>query len=411
MFQFKKLKISKYFFGAISAVVLTGFPIEIQAQNQKNSFAVQLAESVIKNNPNAWMTDFNDKPLWGYVQGLVCQSLQEVSKQTGNPKYFDYVKNTYTDLLIDDQGNVNGYKMESFKLDDVNSAKLLFSLYEKTKNERYSAAIEKFHEQLKKHPRISEGGYWHKKVYPNQMWLDGLYMGLPFYAQYATIYKDPEAFDDISNQLLLAQKHIKDSKTGLYYHGWDASKTVYWADPKTGLSKNFWGRGVGWLYMALVDVLEFLPENHKNREQLVTMYQELTDAIVKVQDKNSGVWYQVLDFPNREGNYLESTASSMFVYGLSKGIQLGVLDTSYLKPLKKGYKGILKSFIKISDDGLVEITSCCAGAGLGPANNPVRDGSYEYYIKEGKRSNDGKAIGPLIMTSLLIEKNPQWNIL
>ncbi|WP_433831220.1 glycoside hydrolase family 88/105 protein [Flavobacterium anhuiense] len=410
MLKFKKERFKTHTLGKSILAFLFGTAV-VLSQNQKKVFSVQLAESVMYNNAAAWMTDFNPKPVWGYVQGLVCLSLQEVSKEKNDPKYFDYVKNTYVDLLINEKGTIEGYQPETFKLDDINSGKILFSLYEKTKDERYRIAIEKLHEQLKKQPRITEGAFWHKKVYPNQVWLDGLYMGLPFYAQYAVTFGDAQAFDDITSQLLTVQKHLKDPKTGLYYHGWDASKTVYWADPKTGLSQNFWGRGVGWLYMALIDVLEYLPANHKDRKAIELMFQNLTDDLVKVQDPATGVWFQVLNYPKRDGNYREATGSAMFVYGLAKGLQLKVLDKKHFKTLKKAYSGFQKEFIKIDGNKQIEITSCCAGAGLGPADNLVRNGTYDYYIHEAVRSNDGKAIGPFIMACLILEKHPQWTIL
>ncbi|MCW3787979.1 glycoside hydrolase family 88/105 protein [Plebeiibacterium sediminum] len=374
------------------------------------SYSVQLAEAVMQNNPKAWMTDFRSKPRWGYVEGLVCQALINVSEQKESPKYYNYVKDTYVDVLIDSAGYISGYKKESFKLDDINSGKILFPFYAKTNDERYRAAIEILRDQITDQPRIEEGGFWHKQVYTNQMWLDGLYMGLPFYAQYATMYGDTLGLNDITSQLLLVKKHLKDGATGLYYHGWDASKKVYWADPDTGLSENFWGRGVGWLYMALVDVLDFIPKNHKDYNELVLMFQDLTDAIIQFQQEDSGLWWQVMDCPDREGNYQEATASCMFAYGIFKGIQNGLLSNRYLAFAKKAYHGIFKNLVQKDQNGNLEIIDCCAGAGLGPADNPVRDGSYEYYIKEKIRSNDGKAIGPLIMTCLLVENNPDWKV-
>ncbi len=366
-------------------------------------YFVQLAEAVMQNNQEAWKIDFQKNRRWGYVQGLVSLALIDVAEQYDSTKYFNYVKNTYVDYLIDSVGNLLTYKKESYKLDDVNSGKLLFPLYEKTGDERYRKTMDILRDQLRDQPRVEGGAFWHKQIYTNQVWLDGLYMNLPFYAEYATNYGDTANLNDITNQLLLVRDHLKDPETGLYYHGWDASKSVYWADPQTGLSKNFWGRGVGWLYMALIDVLDYLPESHKDRTAIVQMFQELTDAVLKFQQKETGVWYQVPNFPGREGNYLESTCSCMFVYGLYKGISKGILSDEYLVPAKKAYEGIFKTFVKTDRNGNLEITDCCAGAGLGPADNPVRDGTYDYYIHEKKRFNDGKAIGPLIMTCLIVE--------
>lgn len=376
-----------------------------QQQVNQEPISILMVESVMNNNPEAWAVDFQSKPRWGYVQGLVCSSFLKVWEKNGDQKYFDYVKNTYADMLIDSLGTIDGYNKASFNIDNINSGKILFTLYNETGDERYRKAIETLRDQLNDHPRVSEGGFWHKKIYTNQMWLDGLYMGAPFYAQYIANYGDSANFNDVSKQLLLVEKYLKDTETGLYYHGWDASKSVYWANPETGLSKNFWGRGVGWLYMAIIDVLDYLPKDHPDQSKLVNMFTELTDAVIRYQQEDSGVWYQVPNFPEREGNYLEATCSCMFAYGMVKGIETGILDNSYINPAMKAYNGILKTFIKTDENQNLEITSCCAGAGLGPADNPVRNGTYEYYIEEAKRSNDGKAIGPFIMTSLMIENN------
>jgi len=372
-------------------------------------YSVLMAESVMNLNPEAWMVDYQSRPKWGYVQGLVSSAFLKLWEQTGDKKYFDYVKDGYADVLIDSTGNIIGYKKEDFNIDNINSGKMLFTLYSETGDERYRKVIETLRDQLRDHPRVSEGGFWHKKIYTNQMWLDGLYMGAPFYAQYIATFGDPANFDDVTNQFLLVEKYLKDPETGLYYHGWDESKSIFWADPETGLSKNFWGRGMGWFYMAIVDVLDFLPENHKDRGHLVSMFQDLTDAIIRYQEDSTGLWYQVMNYPGREGNYLESTCASMFTYGMVKGVKKGILDASYIEPAMKGYNGILKEFITTDDVGNLEITSCCAGAGLGPEDNTRRDGTYEYYISETIRSNDGKAIGPFIMGSLIIEDNPDWS--
>ncbi|WP_027586148.1 glycoside hydrolase family 88/105 protein [Prolixibacter bellariivorans] len=398
------------FYLSIIAFLFTHCDTSKKTKNKENTnqkpYSLLMAESVMNNNPKAWTVDYQSKPNWGYVQGLVCKALLREWEETGNPKYFNYVKNTYADVLIDSTGNILGYKKKDFKLDDINSGKILFALYKKTRDMRYKKAIETLRDQLREQPRIPQGGFWHKKIYTNQMWLDGLYMEAPFYAQYIATFGNPSNFDDVTNQFLLVEKHLKDPKTGLYYHGWDESKSVFWADPKTGLSKSFWGRGIGWLYMATIDVLDFLPKNHKDHNKLVNLFKNLTDAIIHYQQKDSGVWYQVMNMPGRKGNYLESSCSTMFTYGMIKGIETGILDSSYIKPAMKAYNGILATFVKTDKNGNLEITSGCSGAGLGPAGNTRRDGTFKYYISEPVRSNDGKAIGPFIMESLLIESNP-----
>jgi len=280
----------------------------------------------------------------------------------------------------------------------VNSGKFLFDLYENTKDERYLTAIKQLRDQLKTHPRTSEGGFWHKKRYPHQMWLDGLYMGAPFYAQYAAHFNQPELFDDVVKQFVLVHKYTYNPATGLNYHGWDESKEQKWADPKTGCSPHYWGRAEGWYAMALVDVLDYLPQNHSGRAKIIEILNQVSAGIKKHQDPKTGLWYQVLDQGNREGNYLEATGSSMFTYSLLKAVRKGYISKDYKTVALKAYSGILENLIKNNSDGTISLTKCCSVAGLG--GNPYRDGSYEYYIKEPVRDNDPKGVGPFIMASL-----------
>lgn len=378
-----------------------------QSKQSKKPASIGMADSEISRNPSAWMIDFQKKPKWAYVNGLVCQAMLEVWRVTGDRKYFNYARG-YADSLIDKNGQILGYKKEDYNLDKLNSGKMLFTLFKETGDKRYKTAIETLRAQLVSQPRTSQGGFWHKQIYPNQMWLDGIYMGTPFYAQYAATFGDTLAFDDIALQFELLHADARDSATGWYYHGWDASKKIFWADPVTGLSKNFWGRGVGWYYMALVDVLDFFPEDHPKRSVLLNIYKDLTTTITSNQDTTSGVWYQVLDRPSQEGNYPEATASAMFTYGLIKGIHKNYLSEQYLSNAKRAYQGMIDTFIRNHPDGTLELINCCAGAGLGPADNPVRDGTYEYYINEKRRSNDGKGTGPFIMASLIFETNPKF---
>ena len=253
------------------------------------------------------------------------------------------------------------------------------------------------------HPRTSEGGFWHKKIYPNQMWLDGLYMASPFLAEYALKMNEHALFDDVANQIILMAKHGLDSQTGLYYHAWDESKEQRWANKLTGQSPNFWSRSMGWYMMALVDVLEFLPKNHPKRPEIIKILSDLSIALEKFQDKKSGMWYQVTNMPEKEGNYLESSASAMFIYSWVKAGQNGYLSKSYLCKGKKAYTRFLKQFVVENSDGTISITNACSVAGLG-GSPKYRDGSYEYYISEPKRDNDAKVVGPFIMLSILLNK-------
>lgn len=378
-----------------------------QSNNQevdgvKKAYSVWMAESEMNRNQNT-------KPRWVYVPGLVNMAILSVWEMKGDQKFYDYVEKSYMDQLIDSTGTILGYDKVEFNIDHINAGKMLFPFYEETGDERYRAAMEQLMDQLREHPRVSEGGFWHKKIYPNQMWLDGLYMAAPFYAEYVKNFGNPSDFDDITNQFLLIEKYLLDEETGLYYHGWDESKSIFWADPGTGRSKNFWGRGMGWFYMAFVDVLDFLPEDHKDREKIIDMYKNLTDALIRFQDEETGLWYQVVNMPDREGNYLESSCASMFAYGMFKGMKKGILnEEAYLQSAMKAYNGILKNFIEVEENGDLTLTSACRVAGLGPENDTRRDGSFEYYMSEPIDSNDGKANGPFILASLLVESKPEW---
>jgi unsaturated rhamnogalacturonyl hydrolase len=359
--------------------------------------AVKMANSEIKLFPELWVVDFNPAPVWNYTQGLIAQSMMKVWLANGNLKYYEYAK-TYADKFIGADGVIGHYEMDDYNIDAVNSGKFLFDLYAKTKDGRYLKAITQLRTQLKNHPRTSEGGFWHKKRYPHQMWLDGLYMGAPFYAQYAAFFNELDLFDDVVKQFVLVHKHTYNPEIGLNYHGWDESKEQKWADPKTGCSPNFWGRAEGWYAMALVDVLDYLPQNHAGRVQILEILKQVAAGIKKYQDSKTGLWYQVLDQGNREGNYLEATASSMFTYALLKASRKGYISNDYKVIAEKAYWGILKNLIKNNSDGTISLTKCCSVAGLG--GNPYRDGSYEYYIKEPVRDNDPKGVGPFIMASL-----------
>ncbi len=359
--------------------------------------AIKMADSEMAQFPEPWTVDYNPKPVWNYTQGLIAQAMFQVWESTGNKKYYDYAK-AYADKMIDPTGFIAEYKLEDYNIDRLNPGKYVFQLYHHTKDERYKKAIITLREQLKTHPRTSEGGFWHKKVYPWQMWLDGLYMGAPFYAQYAGEFNEPEAFDDVINQFSIVHRHSYNAKKGLNYHGWDEKKAQQWADPVTGCSPNFWGRAMGWYAMALVDVLDYIPENHPLRGEILRILQQVADGIVRYQDKKSGLWYRVLDQGKREGNYLEATASSMFSYALLKAVRKGYISPKYKKSAIKGYSGIVKQLVRKNSDGSISLTKCCAVAGLG--GNPYRDGTYEYYIRETVRDNDPKGVGPFIMACL-----------
>jgi unsaturated rhamnogalacturonyl hydrolase len=376
---------------------------KIVPDNLKWSERMILSE--IERFPKASLLDFREEPKWSYTNGLVLCAASRVYEQTKNEKIYNYIY-TYADEMIDSLGTIKTYKLSNQNLDMIKSGDVLLYLYPKTKEERFLKAMETLNNQMESQPKTSDGGYWHKKVYPFQMWLDGLYMAEPFHTRYAKEYIEDKVvrqkiYDDVVLQFDLIQKHSRDENSGLLYHGWDENKEQRWANKETGNSQHFWSRGMGWYGMAMVDVLDFLPADHKGREKIMSYLNQFAEAITKVQDE-SGLWWQVLDQGNREGNYLEATGTSMYTYALAKGVRKGYLPEKYLVVAEKGYAGLIDNLISVEENGVVNLNKCCGVAGLG--GNPYRDGSFEYYVNEIIRSNDPKGTGPFIMASLELDK-------
>lgn len=355
--------------------------------------------------PESWMLDFSKSPKWTYPSAIVLDGAEQLYTKTGKKEYYDYISG-FGEKLIKEDGTILTYELEKYNIDLLNSGNVLLYLYEKEKKEKYLKALQTLRLQIAGQPRTQEGSFWHKKIYPYQVWLDGLYMGMPFYAHYTKDFSKgndaAKAYDDIVFQFDSVQKNLLDKKTGLLYHGWDESRQQAWADKQTGLSPNFWGRAMGWYGMAMVDVMDYLPQNHPGRARLISYIKSFADAIVKVQDKEKGLWYQVLDKAGEKGNYTEASASAMFVYMMIKSVNKGYLPQSYKVYAKKGYDGIIKNLITVDENGVVNLNKCCAVAGLG--GKPYRDGSYEYYVNEKIRSNDAKGTGPFILASIEFEK-------
>lgn len=287
---------------------------------------------------------------WSYDIGVVLKGIEGLWLKTADKKYFDYMQKCM-DFFVDDKGIIRTYKADDHNIDNVLCGRILLTLFKVTGKDKYYKAAATLREQLKSQPRTKEGGFWHKKVYPNQMWLDGLYMGEPFYAEWATTFTETGSYDDIVNQFVWMENHARDAKTGLLYHGWDESKEQQWANKITGTSPNFWGRSMGWYGNALVDVLEQMPASYRKKDTLINILKRFAVAVQEVQDAKSGLWYDILDKPTGKGNYLEASASSMFVYALTKGVRLGALPASYLAVSKKGYDGIIKNFIETDAKG------------------------------------------------------------
>jgi len=328
------------------------------------------------------------------------QAITKVGANAGNAR-LQHLGRKWVDHFVTSHGEVLTYRAQDFNLDQINPGKLLFPLYRLTGDERYAQAIRLLINQLKDQPRNRSGGFWHKQIYPHQMWLDGLYMAEPFYAEYAHIFNEPAIFDDIIHQFTLIEKHTRDPQTGLLYHGWDESRSQAWADPGTGCSPNCWGRAIGWYVMALVDVLDYLPIDHAGRTSLISILQRLAEALVRFQDEATGLWYQVVDAADRPGNYRESSVSAMLTYGFAKAVRLGYLDPQYLVAAQRAYRGLLENMIRVDAFGAVTLEGTCSVAGLGGA--PYRDGSFEYYVNEPVAANDFKGVGPFILAALELE--------
>jgi unsaturated rhamnogalacturonyl hydrolase len=340
------------------------------------------------------------KPAFKYELGTLLGGIDDVYMNTADPRYYNYMKGAVDELVTAD-GAIPTYKPEENQLDSILMGRQLLRLYGVTQDKRYLTAATLLYDQLQKQPRAPSGGFWHKQRYPNQMWLDGLYMAEPFYAEYASMSHRPEKFTDITHQFALVAEHMRDAKTGLLYHGWDESKEQRWADKKTGLSPEIWGRAMGWYMMALVDTLDYYSADDAGRKQLLAILGEEAAALVRVQDAKTGLWYEVLDKGTAKGNYLESSASSLFVYALAKGVRRGYLPERYLANAERGYKGILAKFIEVGPGDDVSVTGTVKVGGLG--GDPYRDGTYAYYLSEKVVANDPKGVGPFIMAATEME--------
>ncbi len=369
---------------------------------QKAPYSVRMAESFMTWHKDSIAVKEGRPAAWDYEQGLILKSLEKVWTRNGDSKYFEYIRKDL-DRYVQKDGSIRTFKYDDFNLDNIPTGRALLMLYQQTQpdKEKYRKAADLLWKQIENQPKTKEGGYWHKKRYPYQMWLDGLFMAEPFSAEYSLIFNHPEHFNDIAKQFSLIEKYAVDAKTGLVYHGYDESKEQKWADPKTGLSPHFWSRAIGWYAMALVDVLDYFPQNHPERANLIKYLQRLAPALVKYQDAKSGVWYQMTTQGTRKGNYFEASGSCMFVYALAKGVRMGYLPSSYLASAKKGYAGIVKEFVEEESNGTLSLNKTVSVGGLG--GTPYRDGSYEYYLSEPIKKNDLKGVGPFIFASVEME--------
>jgi unsaturated rhamnogalacturonyl hydrolase len=365
------------------------------------SWGERMVLSQMYRNKDSLAYNLKNKSTWNYDKGTYLKGVEQVWLKTGEVKYFNYIHKTIGSFIKPD-GTIQSYKLNDYNLDQVNSGNMVLTVWKQTKEEKYKKAAFILKKQLDGQPRTHEGGFWHKQRYPYQMWLDGLYMGDPFYAQFSFLFNQPKNFDDVANQIIWVESHTNDPKTGLLYHAWDESKQQKWADKTTGCSPHFWARAMGWYMMSIVDVLDYLPKDHPKRGKILQIFRQTADALIKVQDKKSGVWYQILDRANQPKNYLESSASCMFVYAMAKAVNKGYLPKSYVSTVKEGWTGLLKTFVTTAPNGVLTLTNTCKSAGLG--GDPYRDASYDYYMSEPIISNDLKGVGPFIMAAVETQK-------
>lgn len=358
-------------------------------------WSVRMAESVMARNP------VNHRR-WDYTGGVVLGAIERVGLARRDSAMLGYVRRNI-DRFVRPDGSIEGYAIAEYNIDHVAPGRVLFGLHERTGDPRYRKALALLRSQLATHPRTSEGGFWHKEIYPNQMWLDGLFMGAPFYAQYARTFNEPAAFDDVTKQFLLVARHTRDPGTGLMYHGWDESRTQFWSDSTTGLSASFWARAMGWYMVGVVEALDHIPPGHPDRAAVIRTLRDAAEAVARVQDPLTGLWWDVLDQPNRRGNYLEASASSMFAYALAKGARLGYIEAGYRRIAERAFDGLVTHLVRENANGTVSLINIVQVSGLG--GNPrrdgsLRDGSYEYYVSEPVVTDDYKGVGPFILAAL-----------
>lgn len=418
-------KVTKALFFAMMAML----PLCMFAQENRpyKNYSEWMTYSEIQRVPKSYLLDFSTKPKWSYVMGIELEAMLDTYLRYGGDKIKDYCQE-YTDTMINENGEIRGYNLEDYNIDNIRTGHFVSRMYQINPEKKNLIAMQTMMKQLDQQPRtVKDHVYWHKAIYAYQVWLDGIFMGLPYRSLTASmIYKKKQArkiWDDAVDQISITYDRTYDPATGLNRHAYDENRNMFWADSQTGLSQHCWGRAQGWYSMALIELLDVMPKNYKRRSELIDLLRKDLDAVIKWQDKETGVWYQVMDQPGREGNYLESTCSAMFAYVMLKAYNKGYLGEKYLEAGKKAYDGIIKQFIRVDSDNTISLIQCCSVAGLGPGISPQvqealtrinpknkakentrRDGSYEYYLSEPIRDNDAKGVGPFIWASLEMEQ-------
>jgi unsaturated rhamnogalacturonyl hydrolase len=389
--------------GAVAVQVMTGAVMQAEGALKIDQASAKMADSIMKEWPKAVVSTENHPGNWGYEEGVLLDGMAAQWQTTANGDEFRYIK-AAVDKYVTDEGSIRSYHADAHSLDEIEMARSVLLVYRVTHQAKYYTAAKYVHDQLALQPRTASGGYWHKQIYPNQMWLDGAYMAEPFRAEYAVTFQQLEDFNDIAKQLLLMDQHMRDPKTGLLRHGWDESKQMKWADPQTGLSPEAWGRAMGWYAMALVDVLDWFPADHPQRPELVRALNRVAKAAIVYQDRKTGLWWQVLDQGSRKGNFPEASASCMFTYALAKGVRMGYLPQADLASAKRAWDAIQKTFVKTGSDGLTSLDGTVKVGGLG--GSPYRSGAFDYYINEKTRVNDAKGIGAFLLAGSEMAQAP-----
>ena len=334
------------------------------------------------------------KNKWNYIDGCMITAILSLYEITGEQKYFDFAKE-FIDFFVQEDGTIKTYDVKEYNLDNINTASNLFFLYDKTGEEKYKLALDHVRTQLDTMPRTKEGSFWHKDIYPNQVWLDGLYMAEPFYMRYETRFSKMEKCNDVILQFKNVKAHMKDPKTGLYYHGYDESREMYWADPETGCSPNFWLRSLGWFSLALVETAQATDESlYYEKRFLISILEDLVDALIPFQSEE-GMFYQVPDKPEAEGNYLETSGTALIAYAILKGVRLGFLAPRYAAIGEKAFDGIVKKYLSKNEDGTLKLSGICLVAGLGGKDH--RDGSLKYYFSEPVVENEANGVAPFLL--------------
>ncbi|MBP8959247.1 MAG: glycoside hydrolase family 88 protein [Bacteroidales bacterium] len=382
-------------------IVTIGCNIQSQ-QTKKNEneikWSVRMANTVMEQ-ADSLIHYVPGTPKWAYDVAFLGMAIDKLGNI--NPKYSKYMED-WVNYFVNEDGSVKDYKISEYNLDRIFPGRLVITVYKRNPQQKYKIAIDNFIEQLKTHPKTKSGGYWHKLIYPWQMWLDGIFMGSTFMAQYAKEFNAPEWYDVATAQTKMIYEKTLDTGSGLLMHAWDESRTQKWCDPETGKSHYPWSRAMGWYIMAIVDILDYLPAEHPDKDDLIEILQKTCNALIKVQDSKTGLWYQVLNMGGREGNYIEASGSAMYIYVFAKGARLGYLDKKYREIASRAFDNFIKELVTTDPAGMVTIHNICGGCGLG--GNPYRDGSYEYYISEKRYDNDTKGVAPFILAAIELER-------